>query len=107
MPDAARLLVALICSVCGMAWLALAMKVHWQQVRAGAAPSAGTITILRCLGAVGIALSLTLYLGVDHASMAALVWVMSLAASALIVTFTLTWRPRALGWLVAWARADG
>jgi hypothetical protein len=87
-----------------MAWLALAMKVHWQQVREGSVPSARTAIALRCLGALALALSLSLCLDVDHGSMAALVWVMSLAASALIVAFTLSWRPRALAWLLLWAR---
>jgi len=35
--------------------------------------------------------------------MAALVWGMALAGSALIVAFTLTWRPRWLAPLVVWA----
>ena len=45
--------------------------------------------------------ALALCLWVDHASMAVLVWVMAVAASALVVALTLTWRPR---WLrsVAW-----
>jgi hypothetical protein len=104
MPDALRLAIALICSVCGMAWLALAMKVHWQQVQKGAEPSARTAITLRCLGALALALSLGLCLAVDHGSMASLVWVMSLAAAALMVTFILSWRPRLLAWLVPWAR---
>ena len=36
--------------------------------------------------------------------MAALVWVMALAAAALVVAFTLSWRPRWLAPLVAWVR---
>jgi Protein of unknown function (DUF3325) len=36
--------------------------------------------------------------------MAALVWVMFLAASALLVAFTLAWRPRWLAWLAPPAR---
>jgi hypothetical protein len=46
-----------------------------------------------------------LCLNADHVSMASLVWVMSLAASAMVVAFTLTWRPRALAWLVAWVQS--
>lgn len=105
MPDELRLVIALLLSICGMAWLALAMKVHWQQVRAGAAPSVVNIVTLRCLGAVALSLSLWICLQVDHASMASLVWVMSLAASALFVAFILTWRPRYLAWLLLWVRA--
>ena len=54
------------------------------------------------LGSLGA--SLALCLAVDHASMAALVWVMGLAASALAVAFTLTWRPRWLAALMPWVR---
>jgi hypothetical protein len=36
--------------------------------------------------------------------MAALVWVMGLAAAALAVAFTLTWRPRWLMVLMPWVR---
>ena len=42
--------------------------------------------------------SLLLCLRADHASMAVLVWVMSLAAAALLVAFTLAWRPHWLRW---------
>ena len=59
---------------------------------------------LRLLGTVGLGASLALCLAVDHASMAALVWVMGLAASALAVAFTLTWRPRWLAALMPWVR---
>ena len=34
MPDALLLVAALVCTVIGMGWLALAMDVHWKQVRA-------------------------------------------------------------------------
>ena len=52
----------------------------------------------------GLAAALALCLAVDHASMASLVWSMALAGAALAVAFTLSWRPRALGVLVAWVR---
>jgi len=96
------LVAALLCSVAGLAWLALAMEVHWQQVRGPQAPARRTRLVLRLLGATALAASLLLCLRVDHGSMAALVWVMGLAASALLVAFTLSWRPRALAPLVAW-----
>ena len=66
-----------------------------------------TARILRVFGALALAVSLALCLAVDHASMASLVWVMALAAAALAVAFTLTWRPRWLRVLVAWARPAG
>jgi hypothetical protein len=99
MPDVLQLALAFLCSTCGMALLALAMRVHWQQVRDDEGPSASAALVLRSLGAFAVALSLWVCLQVDHGSMAALVWVMSLAASASIVAFTLTWRPGWLGWL--------
>lgn len=97
------LVAALIACVCGLAWFALAMEPHWKQVR-GEVASRRPATLLRTLGAVALAASLLLCLQVDHVSMAALVWIMALAAAAQIIAFTLAWRPRALAWLVAWAR---
>jgi hypothetical protein len=55
---------------------------------------------MRCLGALALLASLLLCLRVDHASMAALVWVMGLVAAALLVAFTLSWKPRLLRALV-------
>ncbi len=74
-------------SVAGMGWLALAMQVHARQVW-GAAVSPGTATVLRVFGASGLVAALLLCLAADHASMAALVWVMALAGAALLVAFT-------------------
>lgn len=102
MRDAALLLAALAAAVAGLGWLALSMDVHWEQVRGSAALPRRTAVLLRWLGAAGLAASLALCLAVDHASMASLVWVMALAGAALAVAFTLTWRPRLLGALVAW-----
>ena len=104
MPDAVMLAAALAASVLGMAWLALAMESHWEQVRGTAPLPARTVRALRLLGAAGLGASLALCLAVDHASMAALVWVIGLAASALAVAFTMTWRPRWLAALMPWVR---
>jgi hypothetical protein len=104
MPDVLQLALAFLCSAYGMASLALAMKGHWQQVRDSEGPSASAALTLRSLGSLALLLSLWLYLQVDHVSMASLAWVMSLAASALIVALTLTWRPRWLGWVALWQR---
>jgi hypothetical protein len=90
---------ALLASLCGMGWLALAMEVHWAQVRGGG-PAARTALRLRALGVCAIAASLGLCLAADHASIAVLVWVMSLAAATLLVAFVLAARPRWLSWLV-------
>jgi hypothetical protein len=104
MRDAVLLAAALAASVLGMAWLALAMETHWVQVRGAAPLGARTVRALRLLGAAGLGASLALCLAVDHASMAALVWVMGLAAAALAVAFTLSWRPRWLVVLMPWVR---
>ena len=107
MLTAVLLSVAVLCSVLGFACLALAMDVHWEQVRGPHAAAPGTTRTLRVLGVVGLVASLAICLVADHASIAALVWVMALAAGALVVAFTLSWRPRLLAPLVAWAPARG
>lgn len=101
------LLAALLCAVIGMGWLALAMDAHWRQVRGQQRLEPGPRRALRGLGGVALVAALALCLLADHASMAALVWVMSLTASALLVAFTLAWRPHWLSWLVAWLPRDG
>lgn len=104
MLEALLLIAALAAAVLGLAWLALAMEVHWQQVRGGnAPPSASVARALRLLGGLSLLASLALCLSVDHVSMASLVWVMALAAAALLVTFTLSWRPCLLAPLLGWA----
>jgi hypothetical protein len=89
-------------STLGFAWLALAMEPHWQQVRGTAPCPPRTVRALRVLGSVALAASLWACLRADHASMAALVWVLMLAAGALGVALTLAWRARWLAPLVAW-----
>ena len=79
------LLAAIIFSIFGMAWFALAMDSHWRQVCSGK-PSATTVKLLRILGASALFASLLFCLGADHASMAALVWVMLLAVAAMSVS---------------------
>jgi hypothetical protein len=92
-------------SVCGMAWLALALKPHWAQVRGSTPHSATTARNLRSAGAAALLLSLVGCLLADHASMASLVWVMNVSAAALIVAMTLAYRPGWLSWLVGAAPA--
>lgn len=100
MSDAWLLAVASLVSFCGMAWLALAMREHWLQVRGEAAPSGSGVALLRLAGALALAVSLRLCLWADHPSIASLVWVMLLTAAALSVAVMLSWRPRWLRWLV-------
>lgn len=118
MVEALSLAGASLFSFCGMAWFALAKPPHWQQARdqrmppstsASASTSTSTSTsasvrTLHALGAAALLASLLLCLLADHATMAALVWVMLATASALLVTFTLSWRPHWLAWLIAWKR---
>jgi hypothetical protein len=93
---------ALLSGGAGLAWLALAMDVHWRQMRTGAPLTRRKAILLRSLGVSALVVSLVLCLAADHATMAALVWVMSLAGSALTIALTLAWRPRALRVLVVW-----
>lgn len=102
MLDGFLLLGAFIATLIGMGWLALAMNAHWKQVFNGS-PSATTSIVLRSLGGSALFVSLLLCLSVDHASMASLVWVMLLAASAMSIAFILSWRPRLLAPLIVWA----
>jgi hypothetical protein len=85
-----------------MAWLAASMQAHWLQVRG--APDLGwhDAASLRVLGAFSLLGALGACLRADHASMAALVWVLMMAAAASTVAFVLAWRPTWLRPLVAW-----
>ncbi len=102
MPESLLTAVAAATNLLGLCWLALAMEVHWEQVRGATQLSLGSARLLRSLGVLALVLSLALCLAVDHGSMASLVWFMTLAAAALLITFTLSWRPRLLAPLVAW-----
>jgi len=106
MPEALLLIAALLCCVIGLAWLGLAMDVHWHQVRGVQPLPNAAVPPLRILGSLALLVSLLLCLRADHPSMAALVWIMALATSALVVTFTFTWRPQIFAPLVAWVRRD-
>ena len=90
---AGLLLAATLSAWLGMAWLALAMDVHWEQVHDAAPVTQGRVRALRILGSLALAISLGLCLKADHASMAFLVWIMVLAAAVFTVAMTLSWRP--------------
>lgn len=104
MLDPVLLALAFALSMIGMASLALTMEAHWAQVFDGLPQSPAAVLRLRVVGPVSLAAALVLCLIVDHASMAALVWVMTMAGSALAVAFTLTWQP---GWLRLLALVGG
>lgn len=98
MSETLSLILAAIATLAGMAWLALGMETHWEQVRGkDHALTRRRQVVLRALGAAGLLLSLLLCLKADHASMAVLVWTMLLAGSAIGVAMVLTWYPRGLG----------
>jgi hypothetical protein len=104
MPESLLLVAALLCNVLGLAWLAMTLGAHWHQVRGSQSLSIATKLRLRVLGGVALFASLQLCLLADHPSMAALVWIMALAASAMLVAFTFTWRPQMFAPLVAWVQ---
>jgi hypothetical protein len=93
MSDELLLAGAMLFSIAGFAWLALAMDAHWQQVRGSGRPAPRARIRLRVAGGIALLLSLILCNLPDHATIASLVWVMSLSAGALLVALTLAWRP--------------
>jgi hypothetical protein len=77
------------------------MDAHWHQVLGQSHPlRPARRRGLRVLGVLALAASLVLCLLADHASMAALVWVLLLSASAASIALALSWRPH---WLRALA----
>lgn len=100
MSSGASLFFALTFSTTGLVWLAAAMEVHWEQIKGMRSYRRGRAFRLRAQGIASLLVSLWLCMSADHASMAALVWIMSLAAAALAVALTLAWRPHWLSWFV-------
>jgi hypothetical protein len=101
MAEKVLLSLTLLLAVCGMAWLAFAMGAHWRQLHAARPLSRAVAMRLRISGASALLASLACCIAAEHPTMAALVWVMTATAAALIVTFTLAFRPR---WLSLLAR---
>jgi hypothetical protein len=99
MHEAGLQALAMLCSLCGMGWLALSLDTHWAQVRGAAGPRARGVTRLRVLAGAAAGASLAACLAADHASIAVLVWIMSLVLAQLLVAFALATRPRWLAWL--------
>jgi hypothetical protein len=89
MPESLLLFVAFLQAFVGMAWLALAMPVHWQQVHDTRPLPHWRTLVLRVTAAVALSASGCACLNVDHPSIAVLVWVMLLAVSAWITAFML------------------
>jgi hypothetical protein len=80
----------------GMAWLSLAMDVHWKQVCPSARRSRRSAGLLRTLGWAALAASLAFCLLADTATMAVLVWMMLLAVSAATIALVMSRRPAIL-----------
>lgn len=89
------LILAVIVSLAGFAWLALAMDIHWKKVHAERKP-AHPARILRIAGWSGLLVSAVLCFMANRPSMAVLVWIMLLAATAPSVGMILSWRPQLL-----------
>jgi len=92
---------AFACSVCGMGWLSLGLESHWVQVFGSAPRFASGARGLYLLGTMAHAGSLVLLMLVEEPSVAVVVWVMTLTASAFLIAVTLAYRPRVLAFLVA------
>lgn len=107
MSEALWLMAAAALSLAGMAWLALAMEVHWEQAmhRPAAAEGPAVRRSLRTMGAAALSLSLLACLMADRPSMAVLVWVMLLAAGAVAVALLLATRPGVLALFWPMARS--
>lgn len=87
------LILGALFAVVALAAFAFAKPAHWRQIRSNEPQPRAIVQRLRAVGAIGLIASLLCCLAVDHASIAALVFVMSLAAAGLLVAFLLAWRP--------------
>ena len=101
MAETLLLVVSFLFAFTGKSWLALGMKAHWAQVRGPAPHNEALARRLRFSGTACLMLSLALCLALSHASMAFLVWIMTLSATALLVAMALAFAPRSLSWLAA------
>jgi hypothetical protein len=104
MVSALLLLLASVVTTLGMAWFALAKEPHWMQVRGHEPLTQPMKSTLRGLGATAIGASFFICMFADHPTMAVLVWIMLVAASALLVAFTLTWRASWLTFSIEWLK---
>ncbi|MEM0912437.1 MAG: DUF3325 domain-containing protein, partial [Pseudomonadota bacterium] len=87
---------ASVITVVSFGWLALAMNSHWKQVFAQTGPTKPTQTRLRIMACAGLLTSLWLCLLANHASIAALVWIMLLTGAAFLIGMLLSWKPKVL-----------
>ena len=90
------LLAAVLMSLASFAWLALAMDVHWKNVQQGQHLLDHPTKKLRLMGWLGLLITAILCFMADRPSMALLVWIMLLAATAPGVGMILSYRPQLL-----------
>lgn len=89
------LLLAVVAGFAGFAWLALAMEAHWKQVYTQSG-SRHPANLLKIAGWLGLLVSAVLCFMADRPSIAILVWIMLLAATAPCISMLLSWRPQLL-----------
>lgn len=88
MNESTYLLLAGAACFWGLSALALAIKVHWQQLFV--APLSGSMQkCLRALGVIALAISAYFAGQADHPSMAVLVWVMLLPLMTVVIALLL------------------
>lgn len=92
MTEALWLIAAVISTLVGMGWLALAYDTHWQQVfpKHTVQP---LVQRLRVAGWTLLLVSAGCCLMADHPSMAVLVWIMLLAVAAMTIAMVLSRQP--------------
>ncbi len=97
------MLIALLLNLLGFALLALSQPRHRERVHGTNGTVAPVKPAQRAIGFIAIGLSLVACLRSQGAGFGSLLWVLEMAAAAMAVAFTLTWRPhwlRGLGGLV-------
>ena len=87
---------ATLITIVSFGWLALAMNKHWRQVFNTDGPSERIKTVLRLLACLGLLVSFYICLLANHASIAALVWIMLLTGASIVIGMLLTWKPSVL-----------
>lgn len=98
---------ALAVTYLGFAWLALRQAPHFGAVTLGSGAAAPRRTAppelrrrLLLRGSAGVLLGAVLSFWAEGPGFGSLAWALLLAAAGVAVTFTLTWRPRWLRWLL-------
>lgn len=95
MTEAMWLSAAVVTVIVGMGWLALAYQSHWQQVFPTNQHQPNSVA-LKWAGWSFLLMSGVCCFIADHPTMAALVWVMLLAVSAMLVAIILSHQPALL-----------